>query len=300
MRVVSFLPSATEIVFALGAGEWLVGVTDKCNYPPEAEGKPKVITSALNTDGMSSAEIDKVVSEFLSRGESLYCVDTETLRAVKPDIILAQGICDVCAASNPEVESALEVVPDAKVVWLNPSTLDDVINDIVRVAEALGLKERGEKLAANLRERLNAVKSKTQGIEKRPRVWVAEWVDPPYCCGHWVPQMVEIAGGVEGLGKVGQPSRRVRWDEVLEWQPEVIVLAPCGLKVEQTLRDAENLKRLPNWNELPAVKSRQVYAVDGDYFTCPSLRLVDGVETLAHLLHPELFPKSPVHFERLI
>ncbi|MCS7191528.1 MAG: ABC transporter substrate-binding protein, partial [Armatimonadetes bacterium] len=212
---------------------------------------------------------------------------------------LAQGICDVCAASNPEVDAALKVVPEAKVVWLNPSTLDDVLNDIFRVAEALGLKERGEKLVASLRQRLEAIKIKTSEVKKRPRVWVAEWVEPPYCCGHWVPQMVEIAGGIEGLGKLGKPSRRVHWDEVLDWQPEVIVLAPCGLSIEQTLKDAEALKRMPKWNELPAVKSGKVYALDGDYFTCPSLRLVDGVETLAHLLHPELFPKATVRFEKL-
>ncbi len=299
VKIASFLPSATEIVFALDAGDWLVGVTDKCNYPPEAKSKPVVVTWTLNTDELSSAEIDDLVSKFLSEGGSLYRVDVEAIKASKPEIILAQSICNVCAASNPEVDVALKVVPDAKVVWLNPSTVEDVLNDIVKVAEALGLKERGEKLSASLRQRLDAVKSKTLKVERRPRVWVAEWVDPPYCCGHWVPQMVEIAGGIEGLGKIGKPSRRICWYEVLDWQPEVIVLAPCGLSVEQTLRDAKALKRLPNWDELPAVKSGQVYAFDGDYFTCPSLRLIDGVETLAHLLHPQLFPASPVPFAKL-
>ncbi len=300
VKVASFLPSATEIVFALGAGDWLVGVTDKCNYPPEAKSKPVVVTWTLKTDGLSSAEIDEVVSKFLSMGESLYRVDEEAIKANKPEIILAQSICDVCAASNPEVDVALKVVPEAKVIWLNPSTVDDVLNDIVKVADALGLKERGEKLAANLRQRLDAVRGKTQRVERRPRVWVAEWIDPPYCCGHWVPQMVEIAGGVEGLGKIGKSSRRIRWDEVSEWQPEVIVLAPCGLSVEQTLRDAEALKRMPNWDDLPAVKNGRVYAIDGDYFTCPSLRLVDGVEILAHLLHPNLFPEpSPYLFAKV-
>lgn len=299
VKVVSFLPSATEIVFALGAGDWLVGVTDKCDYPPEAKGKTVVVTSALNTEGLSSAEIDDAVREFMSRGESLYRVDAEALKSIKPDIILAQGICDICAASNPEVDLALKVVPEAKVVWLNPSTLDDVFNDIVKVAASLGLRERGESLAASLRSRVDAIRSKTQLVKERPRVWVAEWVDPPYCCGHWVPQMVEVAGGIEGLGKVGKPSRRILWDEVLEWQPEVIVLAPCGLSVEETLRDAESLKRLPKWSDIPAVKKGQVYAVDGNYFTCPSLRLIEGVETLAHLLHPELFPEAPVRYAKL-
>jgi len=299
MKVASFLPSATEIVFALGAGDRLVGVTDKCDHPPEAKSKPAVVVSALKTDGLSSAEIDGAVREFLARGESLYRVDVEALKTLKPDIIFAQGVCDVCAASNPEVETALKVLPEAKVVWLNPLTLDDVLNDILRVAEALGLAERGENLVKGLRRRLEVVREKVARVERRPRVWVAEWVDPPFCCGHWVPQMVEIAGGVEGLGKTGQPSRRVGWEEVVSWQPEVIVLAPCGLSVEQTLKDAKALKQLPHWNDLPAVKTGRVYALDGNYFTCPGLRLVDGVEALAHLLHPKLFPEAKVPFAKL-
>ncbi|MFA0750793.1 MAG: hypothetical protein SLRJCFUN_001196 [Candidatus Fervidibacter sp.] len=202
-KVASFLPSATEIAFALGVGDWLVGVTDKCTFPPEAKEKPKIVLSALNTDGLSGAEIDRMVREHVRRGKSLCRVDTELLKTVKPDIILAQGLCDVCAASSPEVSEALRVVPDAKVLWLNPSTLDEVIADILRVAEALGIKEQGEKLAVSLKERLETVGRRARGVERRPRVWVAEWVDPPYCCGHWVPQMVEIAGGVEGLGGIG-------------------------------------------------------------------------------------------------
>ena len=298
MEIVSFLPSATEIVFALGLGDKLVGVTDKCRYPPEAQTKPIVVTSALNTDGLTGADNDAAVRLFLAQGGALYQVNVELLRLIQPDIIVAQGLCEVCAASDPAVETALRVVPDAQVIWLNPTTLDEVLNDIVRVAEALGVKERGERLKVQLQERLETVKRKTQGIEARPRVWVAEWVDPPFCCGHWVPQMVDIAGGSEGLGKSGQPSRRILWDEVVAWQPEVIVLAPCGRSVEQTLRDAETLKRMPQWNELPAVQTGRVYAVDGDLFTCPGLRLVDGVEVLARLLHPTLFPDAPAIFAK--
>jgi len=290
MRVVSFLPSATEIIFALGAESCLVGVTDKCTYPPEAQGKPIVVTSVLPTEGLSSAEIDAAVRSHLERGEPLFRVNTTLLKELCPDLIIAQSVCDVCAAANHEVAVALQAVPDAKVLWLNPSTLDDVLNDILRIAEALGVRERGEKLVAELRNRLEAVRVKTQKVNHRPRVWVAEWVDPPFCCGHWLPEMVEIAGGVEGLGKKGQPSRRIAWDEVVAWQPEVIVLAPCGYRLEQTLRDAERLRDLPNWTKLPAVQNGQVYAADGDFFSCPGPRLVDGVELLAHLLHPDQFP----------
>ncbi len=290
MRIVSFLPSATEIIFALGMESCLVGVTDKCTYPPEAQRKPIVLTSVLPTDSLSGAEIDAAVRSYLEQGEPLFRVNTGLLKALRPDLIIAQAVCDVCAAANHQVAAALEAVPEAKVLWLNPSTLDEVLNDIVRVAEALGIRERGEKLVAQLRNRLEVVWAKTKGLNYRPRVWVAEWVDPPFCCGHWVPEMVEIAGGVEGLGKKGQPSRRIGWDEVLAWQPEVIVLAPCGYRLEQTLRDAETLRNLPDWTNLPAVRNGQVYAADGDYFSCPSVRLVDGVELLAHLLHPEQFP----------
>ncbi|MER3500390.1 MAG: cobalamin-binding protein [Candidatus Fervidibacterota bacterium] len=302
MRVVSFLPSATEIVFALGASDKLVGVTDKCDYPLEAKEKPVVVTSALDTTSLSSAEIDETVSRYLAEGKSLYRVDTEKLKALQPDLIFAQGVCDICAASNPEVAFALEVVPHAQVVWLNPSTLDDILDDIVRIAEALGVRERGERLRAQLQERIEAVRETMATVAYRPRVWVAEWVVPPYCCGHWVPQMVEIAGGVEGLGRAGQPSRRLRWEEVLAWQPEVIVLAPCGFRIEQTLQDAEVLMKLPHWQDLPAVRSGRVFVADGDYFTCPGPRLVTGVEILAHLLHPHLFPSPslPRAFKRLI
>jgi len=290
MRVVSFLPSATEIIFALGLESCLVGVTDKCTYPPEAKRKPVVVTSVLPTDGLSSAEIDAAVRSHLERGEPLFKVNTNLLKALRPDLIIAQAVCDICAAAHREVNTALQVVPDAKVLWLNPSTLDDVLNDILRIADVLGVRERGEKLVKQLRNRLEAVWAKTQAVNYRPRVWVAEWVDPPFCCGHWLPEMVEIAGGVEGLGKKGRPSRRINWDEVLAWQPEVIVLAPCGYSLEQTLRDAETLRNLPNWKNLPAVQKGRVYAADGDFFSCPGPRLVEGVELLAHLLHPDSFP----------
>ncbi|MFA0774374.1 MAG: hypothetical protein KEFWMYNX_002413 [Candidatus Fervidibacter sp.] len=249
-----------------------------------------VVTSILPTNSLSGAEIDAAVRSYLERGEPLFRVNATSLKELRPDLIIAQAVCDVCAAANHEVAVALQAVPDAKVLWLNLSTLDDVLNDILRIAKALGVQERGEKLVAQLRNRLEAVRAKTQKVNHRPRVWVAEWVDPPFCCGHWLPEMVEIAGGVEGLGKKGQPSRRIAWDEVLAWRPEIIVLAPCGYRLEQTLRDAETLRNLPDWANLPAVRSGQVYAADGDYFSCPGVRLVDGVELLAHLLHPEQFP----------
>ncbi len=302
MRVVSFLPSATEIVFALGAQDYLVGVTDKCDFPPQAKEKPVVVTSNLSTEGLNGAEIDAAVRSHLKRGEPLFRVDTTLLKSLRPDLIIAQAVCDVCAAAYHEVNAALQAVPEAKVLWLSPSTLDDVLNDILRIAEALGVRERGKKLVAQLRNRLEAVRAKTQKVNHRPRVWVAEWVDPPFCCGHWLPEMVEIAGGVEGLGKKGKPSRRIAWDEVLAWQPEVIVLAPCGYRLDQTLRDAERLRDLPNWTKLPAVQNGQVYAADGDFFSCPGPRLVGGVELLAHILHPDQFPNPalPNAFVRCI
>ncbi len=292
MRVVSFLPSATEIVFALGLGDCLVGVTDKCDYPPEAKAKPVVVRSALNTDGMKGAEIDAAVRRSLEEGASLYQVNTALLRALKPDLILAQALCDVCAAATCEVEKALAAVPDAQVVWLNPSTLEDILNDIVRVAEALGVKERGEQVKAVLENRMEHVMRLSQQVTDHPRVWVAEWIDPPFCCGHWVPQMVQIAGGVEGLGKVGQPSRRIAWEEVLAWQPEVIVIAPCGYHLEQSLRELPSLIARPGWHQLPAVQRKRVYVADGDYFACPGPRLMDGLEMLFALLHPQRAPSD--------
>lgn len=290
MRAVSFLPSATEIVFALGLSDSLVAVTDKCDYPPEAKTKPVVVSSALQTDQMSSAEIDAAVREHLDKGKSLYRVNLALLQSLRPEIIIAQALCDVCAAANHEVTEALKVVPDAQVIWLNPSTLEDVLDDIVRIAEALGQPQRGEQLRAMLQQRIERVRCLAQQAIDRPRIWVAEWIDPPFCCGHWVPQMVAYAGGLEGIGQIGRHSRRIAWEEVLAWSPEVIVLAPCGYRIEQTLRDLPSLVARPGWKELPAVRHGRVYIADGDFFACPGPRLVDGLEMLFALLHPHLAP----------
>ncbi len=296
MRIASLLPSATEILFALGLGEDVAGVTHECDFPPEAR-KRRVVVRPRLPHGLSAAEIDRRVSEFLARGESLYSVDAEALRTIEPDLILTQELCDVCAASPDDLGTALASLPRApRVISLTPHTLPDVWRDIVAVGEATGRVAQARALVAQLEERVAAVARAVEGAT-RPRVACLEWLDPPYCGGHWVPEMVERAGGRDILGRAGQPSFRVSWDDVSAAQPEVIVLMPCGYGMEDVLKEFANTPLPAVWKELPAVRAGRVFAVDASgYFSRPGPRLAGGVEILAHALHPGrvslAFPQS--------
>ncbi|HZX12823.1 MAG TPA: cobalamin-binding protein [Thermodesulfobacteriota bacterium] len=290
MRICSLLPSATEIVYALGLGENLVGVTHECDYPPEARSKPRVIGSLINPEDLTSYEIDKAVSENYKAGKSTYIVDIETLRRTNPDIILTQGLCDVCAVSGNEVIEAGKVLGHKpKIISQEPNTLGEILNTILLVGEATERKEQSEYLVNNLRSRIAAIKSLLGEEKDRPRVFCMEWLDPSYVAGHWVPEMVRIAGGDYGFGKVGKPSFKISWDEILDFAPQVIVLMPCGFNIERTLREVDTLTSNEFWNRLPAVRKGHVYIVDANsYFSRPGPRIVDGLEILAKILHPEL------------
>ena len=290
MRICSFLPSATEIVYALGLGENLVGATHECDYPPEAESKPRVIASLINPEDLTSYEIDKAVSENYKAGKSTYIVDIETIRRTNPDIILTQGLCDVCAVSGNEVIESVKVLGhNPKIISLEPNTLGEILNTILLVGEATERKEQSEYLVNNLRSRIAAIKSLLGEEKDRPRVYCMEWLDPSYIAGHWVPEMVRIAGGDYGLGKEGKPSFKVSWDEIFDFAPQVIVLMPCGFNIERTLREIEILTSNEYWHRLPAVRKGHVYIVDANsYFSRPGPRIVDGLEILAKIIHPEL------------
>lgn len=287
-RIVSFLPSATEMAFALGLGDHLMGVTHECDYPAEARTKPVVMRSVL-PPGLTQREIDAAVSATLKDGSSLYQADEDLLRAIAPDLILTQELCTVCAASGNEIATLFRILPQRpEILWLTPKMIDGIFANISELGNATGRTAEAENLITGLRGRLSAIAQATRN-GKPPRVFCMEWLDPVYCSGHWVPEMVRIAGGIDILGREGSESVRTTWDAVLRARPEVIVVMPCGLNLEQAVTVSEELlPGLAGWNQVPAVRSGRVYAVDANaYFARPGPRVVDGVALLAHLFHPD-------------
>ena len=267
-RIVSFLPSATEMACALGLGSQLVGITHECDYPPEVRGKPVVVRNALPIESMSQSEIDVAVAERMREGLSLYQVDEELLRALAPDLILTQNLCQVCAPSGNEVAQVLKVLAkQPEILWLTPKSLDEIFRNVRELGGATGRAKEAEQLIANGRERLGKIAATTRELTTsrgRPRVFCMEWLDPVYCSGHWMPEMVEIAGGIDGLGHAGADSVRIPWNDVLEWAPEVLIITPCGFNLEKVIEQTPPLFDYPGWSELPAVRERRVYAVDAN------------------------------------
>jgi iron complex transport system substrate-binding protein len=290
-QIVSFLPSATEIACALGLSQQLVGITHECDYPPEIMGKPVVVRSALPIEQMTQDEIDRAVAERMRAGHSLYEVDEELLQRLAPDLILTQDLCQVCAPSGTEITQALSLLSKKpQILWLTPNSLKEIFDNVRELGEATGRAKAAEELVATGRTRLQRIEDLTSRATRRPRVFCMEWLDPVYCSGHWVPEMVRLAGGVDALSREGADSVRIPWDEVREFGPEVLIITPCGYNLEQVVELSKKLSTYPGWSELPAVKQNQVYAVDANsYFARPGPRVVDGTELLAHLIHPELF-----------
>ncbi len=291
MRIVSLLPSATEIICALGLGDQLVGVTHECDEPAFVRALPKVTRTLIPADA-TSAEIDRLVRERLRSQRALYTLDLPTLEALRPDLIVTQALCDVCAVAEEEVRAAACTLPGTpRVVNLEPETLAEVFDAIRTVARAAGCERTAREVIGGLMARVEAVVARSAALRYRPRVALLEWLDPPFSCGHWSPELVRLAGGVEGLGREGQPSRTLTWDAVLAWQPEAVMIACCGFSVERTLQDISRLASVPGWRDLPAARAGRVYVVDGSqYFSRPGPRLVDSLEILAHALHPEVHP----------
>jgi len=275
------------MLFALGLGDSVAAVTHECDYPPGAEQLPHLTRSVI-PEGLDAAEIDRAVRDRTSRGESLYELDEAALDELYVDLIVTQQVCEVCAVSFDDVRAVAERLPSQpQVISLDPSTLGEVLADVPRLAEAAGVPEAGEQLAAEAGERLEAVERAVEGA-RRPRVAALEWLDPIYIGGHWVPQMIELAGGEDLLGLPGEKSRTAEWRELEETAPEVVVSMPCGYYAEQAA--AETLR----WRRHLGLLGARVIAVDAAaYFSRPGPRLVDGVELLGHLLHPELVPAPP-------
>ena len=290
-QIVSFLPSATEMACALGLGDQLVGVTHECDYPPEVKAKAIVVRAALPILQMTQLEIDVAVSERMRDGRSLYEIDELLLQQLAPDLILTQDLCQICAPSGNEVSHALNLLSKKpQVLWLTPNTLEQIFENALQLGEATGRQKEARELIATGRARLERIERKTRSIAKRPRVFCMEWLDPVYCSGHWVPEMVQIAGGVDKLSRPGSDSVRVSWEDVMEFDPELLVITPCGYDLPRVIEESQALPNYPGWSRLAAVRDGRVFAVDANsYFARPGPRVVDGTELLAHLINPDMF-----------
>ena len=277
MRICSLLPSATEIIAQLGLIDSLVGVSEECRWPPEVVGKPVVTAARIDPSTLTSLEIDQAVRESVGDGESLYTVDADLIDALAPDLIVTQDLCAVCAVSSNQLATACPVAAD--VLSLDPRTLAGVAESVGVLATTLGAVDRGDRIVSQMWETIEAAADSVRGLPRR-RVFFAEWIEPPFCAGHWLPEMIELAGGADILGHTGRPSYATTWDTVLAHEPELVVIAPCGFDADTAAERAAGLP-LP----CPAV------AVDGDsYYSRPAPRLADGVRQLAHLFHPEAAP----------
>ena len=292
MRICSLLPSATEIAFAIGLGDQVVAVSHECDYPPEASNLPVLTKSAIHQKIHRSLEVDREVEQ---RGGDIYEIDEKLLEKLNPDLILTQELCHVCAVSYTKVKEAARVLDaDTKIVSLEPTNLEEIVDNILLVGRMTNKLAEAEKLAAQMLQRINRVREKTQTVQNKPRVFFMEWLQPPWAGGHWIPQMVDYAGGVEGLGRIGKASHRIEWDQVVEYRPEIIVLSRCGFDANQVMEEAHVLASYEEWDKIPAFQSPRIYAVNASaYFSRSGPRVVDGLDILAHIIHPELFQKNP-------
>jgi iron complex transport system substrate-binding protein len=295
MRIVSLLPSATEIVCAIGLGDSLVGVTHECDYPPEVVGKPVLTRSVNDLSASSSRDIHRLVTASMHGGSSLYALDEEALAAAKPDLILTQELCRVCAVSYREVnEVARAIDAEITVVSLEPTSIEGIFNTISTVGAMTENEDGAVDLVESLRERLGAVEEKVQarreGGGRSPRVVGLEWLDPPFATGHWVPEQIRRAGGWELLGSDGDKSSQTTWDAVSEVDPEMLLLMPCGFHLPETLGEWAKTRRPPGYADLTAVRRGQVFALDGSaYYSRPGPRVIDGIELLAEIFDPDAF-----------
>ena len=301
MRICSLVPAATEVLFALGLGDQVVGVTHECDWPPEAAAKPVVTASLIQTGDLSSAEVDQVVAETARDGGPLYAIEEDQWAEIEADVVVMQELCDVCAVSTDQVEGVLSARPlDVGVLNYSPSTLEGIQEAIGELGSWLGAAGAAEDLAAGMQNRLDRVSSALAAVEDSPRVFVTEWLEPPYSAGHWVPDMVSAARGTDVAGMSGEPSHRMRWPDVAALEPDVVVLAPCGFDLDRTLSEVVPLDLSAHLLGTPARQESRVFAVDANaLFSRPGPRVVDGVELLAYLLHPAEYPDPGAPWSRV-
>jgi iron complex transport system substrate-binding protein len=288
MRICSLLPSATEVIALLGLSDELVGISHECDYPPSVRSVPIMIEPMIPPHGLASAEIDRQVRQLVESGQRLYRLKDHLLRQAQPDLILSQDLCQVCAVTPDQLHDALcSLRHQPTVLTVSPRTVHDVIDDVVRIGDAAGRSAEGHRLATQLRDRLDAIRTRVQGLSQRPRVACIEWLSPLYVAGHWVPEMVQLAGGQDVLAQPGSPSRVVTWDEVLAAAPDVLIVMPCGFSVERTRTELFQLMQQPGQWRLSSDLVPHTFLVDASsYFSRPGPRLIDGIELLAAILHP--------------
>jgi iron complex transport system substrate-binding protein len=310
-RIVSFLPSSTEILYEIGAADQITGVTHECNYPEHARIKPRVINSSFEVANLTSKEIDNKIVDLMRSEQDIYLIDDQKLREAEPDLIIAQGVCDVCAPFTKEINRANSILGyEPELLVLDPHDLDDILINIMEIARRVGRVSEGHKLVASLQKRIDNIieivgeRKKNKDIHApsinngNPRIVCIEWIDPFFIAGHWIPQMVNIAGGFNGLNNLRQPSHRISIEEIMQFNPDKIILMPCGFDIGRTLREAITLQNSAKWRSLQAVQGNEVYAVNANaYFSKPGPRTITGLEILAKIIDPEGFQKIYVPFK---
>ena len=289
-RIVSFLPSATELLYEFGVDDKLFGVTHECKYPEGAKLKPQVISSVINSDDLSSNEINTITCTLLNEGKNIFELNKENLIDANPDLIISQETCEVCAAYTNQVKSALEILPNKPELYsMDPHNLKEIIQSVTKLGQILNKEKKSVEIVNSLERRIQHI----QNSEKKliPKVLAIEWIEPFFTAGHWIPQMIEFAGGINLISKTGEHSRRMDMDEVVNSKPDIIIFMPCGFDTDRTVQEYESiLHNNPGWNSLQAVKNNQIYAVDANsFFSKPSIRTIDGLEILAKIIQPEKF-----------
>ena len=293
-RIISFLPSATEILYEIGANSQIIGVTHECNYPEAAKSKPRVINSSFDASTMSSKEIDDKIVELFANGKDIYIVNDEIIKELKPDLIVAQGICEVCSPFTKEIKRAISILGyNPKVIVLDPRNISDILDNINEIATNIGKIKEGKRLIRVLEAKINRIQKISElkvNKENLPKIICLEWIEPFFTAGHWVPEMVEIAGGLNGLSKSKEQSRRTSLEEIKEFDPDKIILMPCGFNIDRTIKEYKNtisLNKNHKWNNLRAIKNNELYVVDaGSYFSKPGPRTITGIEILAKIISP--------------
>jgi len=288
-RIVSFLPSATEILYLLGSQDQLLGVTHQCNFPPEAKNKPQVIKPVFDSESMTSMQIEEKIQELSRLQKDYFIIDFELLKEIRPDIIISQGLCEVCSPHTKETDKAIRYLDEKpQTLVLDPHNVDDILQNIIDVAKTVGKETDGRQIRTFLTKRIENIS--TTFKSNKPKVICLEWFDPFYICGHWVPQMVEIAGGINGISITGERSRKMDFSEIVEFDPDILILLPCGFDLERIIIEYESLSHNQQWNSLRAVQTDMVFALDAlSYFSRPSPRIITGIEILAKIFNPQPF-----------
>jgi len=294
-RIVSFLPSATELLYELQVEDNLYGVTHECKYPEEASLKPQIINSVIKSDELDSNEIDVITCKLLNEGKNIFVIQENNLKNADPDLIIAQETCEVCAAYTSQVNEAVKILGKKPIIhYMNPRNMKEIIESVIELGKILDKNEMANEIAESLEKRIKYIKDNVNN--KMPKVLAIEWLEPFFTAGHWIPEMIEIAGGINLISKTGEQSRRLEIDEIIESKPDIIILMPCGFDINRTVSEyKKNLKRNKMWESLDAVKNGRVFAVDANsFFSKPSIRTVEGLEILAKIIQPEKFVKLKI------